>query len=62
MSSFTVTGAADVPLVGLGAVCGKGGHVTIPLGLNLFLGVALFLFSVESLFLMLGFVSGSGGG
>ena len=30
-------------------------------GLNLFLGVALFLFSVESIFLMSGFVSGIGG-
>ena len=30
-------------------------------GLNFFLGVALFLFSVMSLFLTLGLVSGSGG-
>ena len=44
--------------------CSKGGHFTVALGvadLNFFLGVALFLFSVESPFLILGLVSGSGG-
>ena len=63
VSSLTVTGADGAPLVGFGAVCDKGGHVAVALGvagLNFFLGVALFLFSVESLFLMLGFVSGIG--
>ena len=51
-------------LVGFGGACSKGGHIEVALGvagLNFFLGVVLFLFSVESLFLILGLVSESGG-
>ena len=47
-----------------GGASGKGGHTAVGLGvagLNFFLGVALFLFSVTSFFLTFGLVSGSGG-
>ena len=53
VSSLTVTGADDALLLAFGGACSKGGHVTVALGvagLNFFLGVALFLFSVVSLF------------
>ena len=49
--------------LGFGGACSKGGHIMVALGvagLNFFLGVALFLFSVVSPFLILGLVSGSG--
>ena len=64
VSSLTVTGADDALLVGFGGACAKGGHFAVALGvagLNFFLGVALFLFSVESPFLILGLDYGSGG-
>ena len=64
VSSLSVTGAVDALLIGFGVACSKRGCVMVALGvadLNLFLGVALFLFSVESPFLILGLVSGSGG-
>ena len=54
----------DALLLGFGGASSKGGCVTVILGvagLNFFLGVTLFLFSVMSLFLTLGLVSGSGG-
>ena len=63
VSSLTVTGADDALLVGFGGACSKGGHIAVAMGvagLNFFLCVALFLFSVESPFLTLGLVSGSG--
>ena len=63
-SSLTITGADDALLVGFGGACSKGGHVMVALGvagLNFFLGVALFLFPMESPFLTLGLVSGSWG-
>ena len=47
VSPLNVIGAADAPLVGPSAVCGKGGCIAVALvvaGLNLFLGVALFIF------------------
>ena len=56
--------AAAASLVGFGGACGKGRHIAVAFGvagLNLFFGVTLFLFSVASLFLTLGFISGSGG-
>ena len=64
VSSLTVTGGDDALLLGFGGACSKGGHIVTTLGvagLNFFLDVPLFLFSVMSLFLKLGLVSGSGG-
>ena len=66
VSSLTIAGAGAVAasLVGFGRACGKGRHVTVPLGvagLNLFFGVTLLLFSTASLFLTLALVSGSDG-
>ena len=64
VSSPTVSGTGDTLLVGFGAACGKEGCITVALGvadLNLFLGVAFFLFSVESPFLIFRLVSGSWG-
>ena len=64
VSSLTFTGVDDALLLGFGGACSKGGHIMATLGvadLNFFFGVALFLFSVVSLFLKLGLVSGSGG-
>ena len=60
----SLTGADGALLLGFGGACSKGGHITATLdvaGLNFFLGVALFLFSVVPLFLKLGLFSGSGG-
>ena len=51
-------------LLGFGGASGKGGHAVVGLGvagLNFFLGMALFLFSITVSFLILGLVSGSGG-
>ena len=51
-------------LLGFGGASGEGGHAVVGLGvagLNFFLGVALFLFSLTLSFLTLGLVSGSGG-
>ena len=53
-----------VVALGVATVCDKGGHTTVALwvaGLNLFFGEDLLLVYVESPFLMLGLVSGSGG-
>ena len=65
VSYLTVAGADAVAasLVGFGGACGKGQCVTVAFvvaGLNLFFDVILFLFSVASPFLTLGFVLGSG--
>ena len=65
VSSLTIAGvdAAAASLVGFGGACSKGGCVAGALGVagpNHFFGVTLFLFSVASLFLTLGLVSGSG--
>ena len=60
----SLTGADDALLLGFGGAPSKGECIAVILGvagLNFFFGVALFLFSVMSFFLMLGLVSGSGG-
>ena len=64
MLSHTSTEGKGAMLLGFGGASGKGGHTMVDLGvagLNFFLGVALFLFSVAVSFLILGLVSGSGG-
>ena len=60
----SLTGTDDALFLGFGGASNKGGHIAVTLGvagLNLFLGVALFLFSVVSFFLTLGLVSRSVG-
>ena len=64
MLSHTGTEGRGALLLSFGGASGKGGHAVAGLGvagLNFFLGVALFLFSVTVSFLILGLVSGSGG-
>ena len=64
MSSLTATEGGGMLFLGFGGASGKGGYTVVGLGvagLNFFLGVVLFLFSVPSFFLTLGLVSGSGG-
>ena len=59
----SLTGTDDALLLDFAGASNKGGHIMVILGvagLNLFLGVALFLFSVMSFFLTLGLVSGNG--
>ena len=58
---FSLAGTEDESF---GGASGKGGHAVAGFGvagLNFFLGVALFLFSVILTSLILGLVSGSGG-
>ena len=63
MLSHAGTEGKGPSLLGFGRASGKGGHAVVGLGvagLNFFLGVAVFLFSVAASFLILGLVSGSG--
>ena len=64
MASLTGTEDRGMLFLGFGEASGKGGCTVVGLGgggLNFFLGVALFLFSVTLFFLTLGLVSVSGG-
>ena len=64
VSSLTGTKGKGSLFLGFGGASGKGVHTAVGLGvagLNFFLSVALFLFSVTSFFLTFGLVSGSGG-
>ena len=64
MSSLAGTDGRVVLFLGFGGASGKGGHAVVILGvagLNFFLGIAFFLYSVTSFFQTFGLVSGSGG-
>ena len=64
VSSLAGIEGRDTLFLGFGGASGRGGHAVVGwgvAGLNFYLGVDLFLFSVASFFLTFRLVSGTGG-